>query len=324
MAPTATTSAAIAEPAIEVEGLVKRYGEREALRGLDLRVPRGCFFGLLGPNGAGKTTTVGVLTTLIRPSGGRARLLGFDVVADRARVRAAVGVVFQEATLDLELTAREQLDLYARLYHLEARRARVDEVLALVGLGGDADRPTRQFSGGMKRRLEIGRGLLHRPKVLFLDEPTLGLDVGARARIWEHLRALHAAGDTTIFLTTHSMEEADSLCEQLAIVDDGRVVSAGAPDALKAALGGDVVRISLERPDGALAAFEAVEGVRGVTQERDEAGAFRVTVQDGPRRLAALIDSVRGCGVREVTLHRPSLEHVFLCHTGQHFEARDA
>ncbi|MDH5307349.1 MAG: ATP-binding cassette domain-containing protein, partial [Myxococcales bacterium] len=245
-----------------------------------------------------------------------------DVQADRGLVRAAVGVVFQEASLDPELTAREQLDLYARLYHIEARRSRVEEILALVGLGADADRPTRQFSGGMKRRLEIGRGLLHRPRVLFLDEPTLGLDVAARARIWEHLRALHAAGDTTIFLTTHSMEEADALCEQLAIVDGGRVVAAGAPDALKAALGGDVVRIALERPDSARERLARVEGVREVAQEPGT--AFRVTVQDGPRRLAGLIECVRSCGVLEVTLHRPSLEHVFLHHTGARFEARDA
>jgi ABC-2 type transport system ATP-binding protein len=324
MASEATTSATSTEPAVDVRGLVKRYGEQLALAELDLSVPRGTFFGLLGPNGAGKTTTVGVLTTLVRPTGGSARLLGWDVSADRDRVRRAVGVVFQEATLDPELTAREHLDLYARLYHLEARRARVDEVLELIGLVGDADRPTRQFSGGMKRRLEIGRGLLHHPRVLFLDEPTLGLDVAARARIWEHLRALHAAGDTTIFLTTHAMEEADSLCEQLAIVDGGRVVAAGTPQALKAALGGDVVRIELERGDGARERLGANEGVREVVEETGGAPAYRITVVDGPQRLAGLIESVRSYGVREVELHRPSLEHVFLHHTGHRFEEADA
>jgi len=324
MASAATTNATSTEPAVDVRGLVKRYGEQLALAELDLTVPRGTFFGLLGPNGAGKTTTVGVLTTLVQPTAGVARLLGWDVIADRDRVRRAVGVVFQEATLDPELTAREHLDLYARLYHLEARRARVDEVLELIGLVGDANRPTRQFSGGMKRRLEIGRGLLHRPRVLFLDEPTLGLDVAARARIWEHLRALHAAGDTTIFLTTHAMEEADALCERLAIVDGGRVVTAGTPEALKAALGGDVVRIELERADGARERLERVEGVQEVAAEPGDAPAFRITVADGPQRLAGLIECVRSCGVREVTLHRPSLEHVFLHHTGHRFEEADA
>jgi ABC-2 type transport system ATP-binding protein len=325
MPPAATTNTTPIEPAVDVRGLVKRYGDRVALDGLDLVVPHGTFFGLLGPNGAGKTTTVGVLTTLVQPTGGTARLLGWDVTGDRDAVRRAVGVVFQESTLDPELTAREHLDLCARLYHLEARRARVDEVLELTGLTGeDAERPTRQFSGGMKRRLEIGRGLLHRPSVLFLDEPTLGLDVAARARIWEHLRALHASGDTTIFLTTHAMEEADALCERLAIVDGGRVVTAGTPEALKAALGGDVVRIALERGDGARERLERIEGVQEVAAEPGDAPAFRITVADGPQRLAGLIECVRSCGVREVTLNRPSLEHVFLHHTGHTFEERDA
>jgi len=317
-------SGSATQVAIDVRGLVKRYGDRDALAGLDLSIPQGAFFGLLGPNGAGKTTTIGVLTTLIRPTAGSARLLGADVVNDRDRVRALVGVVFQEGTLDPELTAREHLDLYARLYHLEERRARVDEVLELVGLAQEAGIPTRKFSGGMKRRLEIGRGLLHRPRVLFLDEPTLGLDVAARARIWEHLRALHATGETTLFLTTHSMEEADALCESLAIIDAGRIVTTGSPEALKAALAGDEVRIVLERPDGARARLERVEGVRAVSSEGDAAGALRITVSDGPQRLAGLIECVAGCGVQEVTLQRPSLEHVFLHHTGARFAERDA
>jgi ABC-2 type transport system ATP-binding protein len=176
----------------------------------------------------------------------------------------------------------------------------------------------------MKRRLEIGRGLLHRPRVLFLDEPTLGLDVSARARIWEYLRALHASGDTTIFLTTHAMEEADELCEALAIVDGGRIVAAGSPDALKADLGGDVVRIVLERADGARELLERVAGVQEVAAEASDPATFRITVADGPQRLAELIERVRALGVREVTLHRPSLGHVFLHHTGHRFEEADA
>ena len=233
-------------PAIECRGLVVRYGDVLALDGLDLTVPEGICFGLLGPNGAGKTTAVSVLTTLRRPDAGAAKLLGRDVVAERDAVRSSVGLVFQESTLDPELTPREHLDLYARLYHLSERRQRVDEMLALVGLEKDADRRTRGFSGGMKRRLEIGRGLLHRPRLLFLDEPTLGLDVVARAAIWEHLRDLKAAGDTTIFLTTHYMEEADRICDAVAILDGGKVVAVGDPEDLKRDLGGDSVRIELE------------------------------------------------------------------------------
>jgi ABC-2 type transport system ATP-binding protein len=310
-------------PAIQVRSLVKRFREVEALRGLDLDVPRGAFFGLLGPNGAGKTTTVGVLTTLLRPTSGTARLLGRDVVAERDRVRSDVGLVFQESTLDPDLSSREHLDLYARLYHLPDRRRRVRELLALVGLEERAEHPARQLSGGLKRRLEIARGLLHAPRVLFLDEPTLGLDVVARAAIWDHLRALHAAGETTIFLTTHSMEEADTLCQEIAIVDQGRRVAGGSPESLKAALGGDVVRLLLERGDGAAAQLERLAGVRAVVCESDALGchALRITVTDGPRRLAELVDVARPFGVREVAMQRPTLEHVFLHHTGHAFEA---
>jgi ABC-2 type transport system ATP-binding protein len=308
-----------ATPAIELRGVRKRYGDTLALDGLDLQVPGAACFGLLGPNGAGKTTTVGILTTLLRPTAGTARVLGRDAVAEPAAVRREVGVVFQEGTLDPELTARETLDLTGRLYHLEDRRARVAEVLALVGLEGVADRPARGYSGGLKRRLEIGRGLLHRPRVLFLDEPTLGLAVAARSAIWEHLRALHAGGETTLFLTTHSMEEADALCQQLAIVDRGRLVAEGTPDGLKAALGGDVVGLHLEREPGAVQRLARVEGVREVVREAPQ--RLRITVVDGPRRLAALVEAVSGFGVLEVSLQRPTLESVFLHHTGHAFEA---
>ena len=314
---TATT------PAVEGRGLVKRFGDTRALDGLDLCVPEGAFFGLLGPNGAGKTTAVSVLSTLLRPDGGTAHLLGHDVVTESAAVRPLVGLVFQEATLDPELTPREHLDLYARLYHLTDRRARVAEMLALIGLEDDADRVTRGFSGGMKRRLEIGRGLLHRPRVLFLDEPTLGLDVAARAVVWEHLRHLREAAGATIFLTTHYMEEADRLCESLAIVNRGRVVAQGAPEELKRALGGDVVCLDVERLDGIESQLSNVDGVIDVVREEGadgSSGSVRVTLNDGPRRLAALLEAARAHGVCEVTLHRPTLDHVFLHHTGTHLD----
>ncbi len=328
MDPTATTARTATTPAIECQGLVVRYGDVVALDGLSLTVPEGICFGLLGPNGAGKTTAVSVLTTLRRPDAGEARLLGRDVVAERDVVRSSVGVVFQESTLDPELTPREHLDLYARLYHLPERRQRVDEVLALVALADDANRRTRELSGGMKRRLEIGRGLLHRPRVLFLDEPTLGLDVVARAAIWEHLRDLRAAGDTTIFLTTHYMEEADRICDAVAIVDRGKIVAVGAPEVLKRDLGGDSVRIELERATGAAAALESVEGVHHVVCERSPEGegatVFHVTLPDGPKRLASLLDAVRAFGVVEVNMNRPALDQVFLHHTGHRFEEAEA
>ena len=315
----------VATPGIEIQGLRKRYGDRDALQGVDLSVPRGAFFGMLGPNGAGKTTLVGILTTLLDPSEGSACILGHDVVADRASVRRLVGVVFQDSTLDPELTAREHLVLYARLYRLDAVRDRAEAMLARLDLGDHADEPVRQLSGGMKRRLEIGRGVLHEPSLLFLDEPTTGLDVSARAAVWQLLRELRSSGETTLFLTTHSMEEADALCESLAIMDAGQIVTTGTPEALKAALGGDVARLVVERGEGVAERLSAVEAVSEVIAEpQGDEFAFRVTVRDGPRRLPALLDSVRDFGVTEVTLHRPSLEDVFLHHTGARFEERDA
>ena len=241
-------------------------------------------------------------------------------MAERERVRRDVGVVFQESTLDAELTPREHLDLYARLYHLPDRRRRVDELLALVGLEERAREPVRRLSGGLKRRLEIVRGLLHEPRVLFLDEPTLGLDVAARAAIWRHLRALAARRETTLFLTTHSMEEADSLCERIGILDAGRLVASGTPEALKAALGGDVVRLRLARTEGAAARLRRVDGVREVRDDEAGGPTLRITVADGPKRLVDLIEAARDFGVLEVSLERPTLEHVFLHHTGHAFE----
>jgi len=316
MVPPSTTNA------IEVRGLEKRYGEVAALRGVDLRVARGSCFGLLGPNGAGKSTTVGVLTTLLAPSAGTATLLGHDVVRERAAVRRCIGVVFQESALDPELSAREQLVLHARLFHLERPAERAAALLDTLELGEHADRPVRGLSGGLRRRVEIARGLLHRPGVLFLDEPTTGLDVAARARIWSELRDLRASSGTTLFLTTHSMEEADALCDELAIVDAGRVVTTGSPDALKAALGGDVVSLVVERTQEARRRLSGAEGVREVAARDGGDGRERlhVTLSDGPRRLPALLESLRDCVVIEVGMQRPSLEHVFLHHTGHAFE----
>ncbi len=308
------------ELAIEVRGLVKRFDEVTALDGVDLEVPAGAFFGLLGPNGAGKTTAVSVITTLTRPTAGSVRVLGRDVVSQGARVRRDLGLVFQECSLDLELTPREQLDLHGRLYHLGERPKRVAEALALAGLERHAARPIRQLSGGMRRRLEIARALIHRPRVLFLDEPTVGLDVASRLGVWDALDRLVREDGATVFLTTHSMQEADTLCQRLAILDRGRVVAEGAPEALKQALGGDVVFLCLETEEGAAARLRRLDGVASVAAGVDGA-SLRVTIADGPRRLPALLDAARPFGVREVMLHRPTLEHVFLHHTGHAFES---
>jgi len=334
MGRSATSRGPVAAPlAIEMQQVELAYGETRALAGLDLCVAAGTFFALLGPNGAGKTTTVGVLTTLLRPSAGRARVLGADTVEEAGAVRSQLGIVFQEPSLDLQLTAREQLDLHARLYHLQprrVRRARVERVLELVELSSEADRPVKGFSGGMKRRLEIARGLVHQPRVLFLDEPTLGLDVRARQAIWDHLRALHAAGDTTIFLTTHSMEEAEKLCEEVAIVDRGRIVTQGSPPSLIADLGGDVLELRLRDPEAALRRVEGLEGVVRAEVSASSAASLgehpglRVAVANGPQRLPAVLEALREHAVSEVTLHRPSLQDVFLHHTGRDFASEEA
>ncbi len=309
-------------PAIELRALTRTYGKVVALAGVDLEVPPGCFFGLLGPNGAGKSTAIGILSTLLRPTSGRALLLGRDVVRDAAEVRRSVGLVFQESSLDPELTPRETLDLTARLYHLDEPARRAQELIDVVSLGDRADRPARTLSGGQKRRLEIARGLLHRPEVLFLDEPTVGLDPAARSAIWSQLREIQREGGTTICLTTHSMEEADALCERLAILDRGRIVVDDSPDALKRALGGDQVHLRLDRAEGAAQRLRGLEGVVGVREEGD--ADLRVTVSEGPKRLPAIIDAVRDHGIAEVDLRRPSLEAVFLHHTGHAFEEEDA
>ncbi len=308
--------------AIETRALVKQYGEIRALNGLDLRVEEGVCFGLLGPNGAGKTTTVSILTTLARPDAGVARIFGHDVLRERAAVRDAIGLVFQEPSLDPELTAREQLDLHARLHHLATRRRKVEEALVRVGLSADADRPVRGLSGGMRRRIEIVRGMLHGPRLLFLDEPTLGLDVGARETIREALRSLRDDRRMTLFLTTHDMDEAAALCDRVAIVDRGRVVIEGPPASLIADLGGDVVILTARRANGIEARLAAVRGVSRVVPDtaRDGGCRFRIVVREGTRALPILLDAAREHEVEEVELHRPTLAHVFLHHTGHPFE----
>src|SRR5437764_330763 len=219
------------EPAIEVVDLEKRYGDTEAVRGVSFTVYRGEVFGLLGPNGAGKTTTIKILLSLLRPSAGSAKVAGMDVERDAAGLRAAIGWVPQEITLDPLLTGRENLLLQAGMHHLPAgqRRSRVDELLDLVELTDAADRIVRTYSGGMKKRLDLAMGLTHRPRVLFLDEPTLGLDVHTRHRLWEYIETFRDMG-TTILLTTHYLEEADALCDRIAIIDQGQIQDLGTPD----------------------------------------------------------------------------------------------
>jgi len=299
-------------PSIEVADLTKRYGEVEAVRGVSFAVEPGEVFGLLGPNGAGKSTTINVLCTLVRPSGGRARVAGFDVAAEADAVRRRIGLVVQDPTLDLQLTAAQNLRLHADLYDLDRAVVddRIDEVLALVELGERRDHRAMELSGGMRRRLEIARGLLHAPEVLFLDEPTIGLDPQSRAAVWGYVRSLQAQEGTTVLMTTHYMDEAE-LCDRIAIVDRGEIVALGTPEALKASVGADRVTLRTADDVAAAAALRDRFGLEAAVAD----GALAVHVADGEAfvpRLFAELD----VAITSVTVARPTLDDVFLRYTG--------
>ncbi|MEU8341581.1 ATP-binding cassette domain-containing protein [Spirillospora sp. NPDC048832] len=299
-------------PAVEVDGLIKRFGEVEAVRGIDLAVRPGEIFGFLGPNGAGKSTTINMLCTLLRPTAGRARVAGHDVVAERDSVRRNIGLVFQDPTLDGYLSGEQNLRFHAELYGVprSVTGDRIRQVLEMVNLWDRRGDLVQTYSGGMKRRLEIARGLLHSPRVLFLDEPTVGLDPQTRASIWEYIRQLQAAEEITIFMTTHYMDEAE-FCERIAIMDSGRIVALDTPEALKAGVGEDRIRIQTADDAAAIAAIEERFGLAAVVSE----GAVTFSVAAGeafvPRLFAEL-----GVPIRSVNVARPSLDDVFMSFTG--------
>ncbi len=300
---------------VRCEKLVKTYGEVQALNGLDLEVQPGEVYGLLGPNGAGKSTTTKILLTVVAPTSGKAEVLGVDVTQDPDAVRRQVGYVPQELTSDPNLTGRENLDFFARIYHLgKERKARIAELLAMVDLEEAADRLVKTYSGGMRKRLDIATGLLHKPQVVFLDEPSLGLDVPGRQRVWEEIRTLKSQG-VTILLCTNSMEEADTLCDRLGIIHGGKLCVSGTPAELRGSLGGDVVRLQARGEDSAWTSFqtaaEALEPVVGFVREGDRA---RLTVKDGDQTLPGLLEAARDAELKLASLdfQRPSLEQVFL------------
>jgi ABC-2 type transport system ATP-binding protein len=304
---------------IAARGLVKRYGTLKALDGVDLDVASGSIYALLGPNGAGKTTTINILTTLAQPTAGSAHVAGYDVVRAPDAVRRRIGVTFQDLVLDPDLTGRQVLDIHARLYRQprELRRKRIAEMVELVQLGDAIDRLVKTYSGGMKRRLELARGLLTDPLVLFLDEPTQGLDPQNRATIWDYLRTLKHERGLTLLLTTHYMEEAEALADIVGIVDHGRKVAEGQPAALVAELGADLIRIA-GRGDAAhlsenLRRLPYVDRV--VPAER----AIEVAVDSGSRRLTDVIAQASGNGfvIEDISIARPTLADVFLKYTGR-------
>jgi daunorubicin resistance ABC transporter ATP-binding subunit len=303
--------------AIVVDGVRKRFGTVQALDGIDLAVAEGTVFGLLGPNGAGKTTAVRVITTIITPDEGRASVLGHDVVRAPDAVRARIGLAGQYAAVDENLTGRENLRLVGKLTHLggaEARR-RAGELLERFGLADAADRPAKTYSGGMRRRLDLAAALVHRPPVLFLDEPTTGLDPGSRNDLWRIIEELVADG-ATVLLTTQYLEEADRLADQLAVVDQGRVIAEGSPAELKGGLGGTVVDVGLADAEEARRVAESLAGLG--SPPRVEGASVEVTVDHGPRDLADLLRRLEASGIEpaSIAVREPSLDDVFLTLTG--------
>ena len=310
--------------AIEARDLTKTYAKDvRALDGLGFAVEAGTVFGLLGPNGAGKSTTVKILTTLTRPDSGQATVAGVDVLAHPERVRRAIGLVAQRSGVDLEATGRENLTLQGQVYGLRGAelRARVGELLERFGLAGAADRVARGYSGGMQRRLDIAMGLIHRPQVLFLDEPTTGLDPEVRADMWAEIAHLSGDEGLTILLTTHYLEEADRLAGRLAIVDRGRVVAEGSPDELKGELRGDAIHVELGGPEADGRAAGALDRVPGVWEVAVEGRSLRARTGDGSAAVPAVLQALEAGGVRvaSVTIARPSLDDVYLRHTGRSF-----
>ncbi len=316
--------------AIEATGLVKSYPKGvKALDRLSFAVAPGTVFGLLGPNGAGKSTAVKILTTLARPDEGRATVAGIDVVARPDHVRRAIGAVSQGSGVDVQATGRENLRLQGQCYGMRGRslEARVAELLERFGLTDAADRIARGYSGGMQRRLDIAMALVHDPAVLFLDEPTTGLDPEVRADMWQQISELAAAHGKTVLLTTHYLEEADQLAARLAIIDRGKVVAEGSPDALKRELRGDAVQVELDGPSGPNGSVQsALAGVPAVRDVSLEGRTLRARADDGGRAVPGLLAALEshGISVAEVRVARPSLDDVYLRYTGRTFDAAEA
>jgi len=307
---------------IEVVDLEHTFGEVEAVRGISFAVKKGEIFSFLGPNGAGKSTTINILITLLPLQKGRVRVAGHDVARDPRKVREVIGIVFQDEVLDRDLTVWETMEFHGRIYGIprDERRRRIEDLLAVVELDARRNERTKNLSGGMKRRLQIARGLLTRPEVLFLDEPTLGLDPQTRMRIWDYIRQVNESG-TTIFMTTHYMEEADMLSDRISIMDHGRIVISGTPDELKNTLGEDVVYLETGDDSGAREFLLGMEEVRSITGS--PRGLSVAISADGSHALPRIIDRLREAGIEivSVNLKKPTMDDVFVHYTGR--ELRD-
>jgi len=311
--------------AIETFALTKRYGKILALDGLDLKIQPGEVFGLLGPNGAGKTTAISMLCTVNSPTAGTALVNGFDIRRQADKVRRSIGIVFQDPSIDDRLTGRENMMLHATLYDISAAiaKARIKELMGLVGLIDRADSPMKTYSGGMRRRLELARGLLHSPRVLFLDEPTLGLDPQTRQHLWSHIEELAKKSNITVILTTHYMEEAERLCSRIGIIDSGRIKVVDTPNNLIGALQGDVVTVVTSSPYDLLQRIKELAFTR---QAEIVDGAVRLQLSDAEKKVPVIVELASSAGIelKSVSIHKPTLNDVFLHYTGREIRAEEA
>ncbi|HEY0196090.1 MAG TPA: ATP-binding cassette domain-containing protein [Methanobacterium sp.] len=302
---------------IETNNITKKYGDFTAVDSVNLKIPKNSVYGVLGPNGAGKTTLISMLCTILRPNSGTAMVNGYDVVKNAKEVRASIGIVFQSRALDDILTGREHLEMHASLYGVPSgiRKERIEEVLDLIALGKKADEYTKTYSGGMKRRLEIGRGLIHHPKVLILDEPTLGLDPQTRENIWEYITKLNQKEDITVLMTTHYMEEADQLCDEVAIINQGKIIKEDSPINLKRELKADTITVKVDKPDLFMEKAKALDYVENVYEEDS---TIKLMVERGENLIPPLVDfaNKNGIMVKSIELQHPNLEDVFINYTG--------
>jgi ABC-2 type transport system ATP-binding protein len=302
---------------IETSDITKKYDDFTAVDSVNLKIPRDSVFGVLGPNGAGKTTLISMLCTILRPTSGSAVVNGFDVVKNSKDVRASIGIVFQSRALDDMLTGREHLQMHAALYGVPSnvRKQRIEEVLDLIALGDKADQFTKTYSGGMKRRLEIGRGLIHHPKVLILDEPTLGLDPQTRENIWGYISKLNKAEDITVLMTTHYMDEADKLCDHIAIMTHGQIIKEDSPLNLKRELKADTITIQVDEQDKFIKEAEKLDFIKKIFVEDSE---IKLMVERGENLITTLVNfaNKNNITVNSIELTHPNLEDVFLNYTG--------
>lgn len=303
---------------IKTDDLTKKFGDLTAVDNISFSVKKGEIFGFLGPNGAGKTTTIKMLTTLLHPTNGSAKISDFDIAKDRDKVRKNIGIVFQEPALDTELTGRENLDYHARMYGIDRneRKTRIEDVLHLVDLEDKKDVFVKNYSGGMKRRLEIARGLMHYPNVLFLDEPTLGLDAQTRRAIWEYIKKMNKKEGTTIFLTTHYMDEADYLCDRVGIIDHGKILVIDSTENLKNSVGNDVITLSCSDLDGLIKRLEQEDWIENI--ERYES-LLTLGVEKGDEKIPTIIEisQSQNIKIKSISVRKPTLDDVFLHFTGR-------